>query len=327
MLIENVVSDVYSGYDDETLSQLAKSGEEGVSKLFSAWSAEANGLGVAFRTVTRLPKSFPLVFFSDHGVQSNVMLLDYESDNVYRNFVTWNPLKSFFYRPKREKQLKIVNLPHPFPMYWRRMKIKRPDHAKGTLVFLHHSTPSEDISTFFSVSYLDELIALPAIYHPIVLCLHRNDILKGEHEKIRQVCNFPILTMGFAGNDEFCDRFYNTLSHFRFATSTVEMSALYYCVDFGVPFFLYGSSEQSDPVHHIDKCINGAVMDLFSGPYTELNHSQIHFVNMMLGRIDRLDSLRLTAFVWSRFLSIYFIRLVLREIALSCFKFLHLRPR
>ena len=307
--------DVYTGFDDITLEILAKGSQPaGVAPTFSSWSAEANGLGEAFRYVTKLPVTFPLAFFSDHGVGSHCILGEYEKDNVFRSFVTWNPAKCFFNKKNGKRFAKIIHMPHPFPLFWRMANVVRRKNATGTIVFLNHSTPELEYGEFVADSYVEELRALPQEYHPIVLCLHRNDILNGEHRKLRTMCDFPIITMGHAGYDGFCKRFYDTLAQFKFASSTIEMSTLFYCVDFGMPYFIYGTFERHESHHQIDQVAASFVRQLFAGPTNVLTDCQRDYVDMMLGKRNSFDRLRLSVFVWSRFISFSFCRLIIRQL-------------
>jgi hypothetical protein len=311
------LTDIYSGFDDSTLEFLASKKSKQSLVAFSSWSAEANGLGETFRYVSKLPNGFPLVFFSDHGVGSHVVLAEYEYDNLYRTFVTWNPIKRYFNRSMGQRCANIVQMPHPFPIYWRMKGKVRSPCPRGTVVFLNHSTPEYIISEFFSRSYLADLLSLPEECHPIVLCLHSNDVLNGEHIRIREICDLPMITMGFPGDPGFCDRFYDTVSNFRYASSPIEMSTLFYCVDFGIPYFICGSHEVHTDANTIDRCTKNLVTELFSEIHSGVTESQRDFVDMMLGKRNRCDRWRLLLFVWTRLFSLSFFRLVCRDLYLK----------
>lgn len=307
----------FLGQSDDQIFELCRS-FDGRSAPLSSWTAEANWQGNATRFVSKLPSGLPLVYACDHGVQLNTELHDYEVNHNFRAFCTWNTFKFVSAQNSNRHNLKVFHIANPFALYWRCRGFKRQKNTKGTIVFLSHSGSGESYEQLLTKQYRDELKLLPAKFHPIVLCIHRNDVLNGCLTQVREICDFPVVTMGWAGRSDFGDRFYNTVSHFSYASSTDEMSALYYCVDFGIPFFLYGSrpilatSVNSERQSSLCYGLKHTLDLLFRGFFDEITPEQKHFCELVIGKSTRLDHVKFVTFVWIRLLSFSSIRRLVR---------------
>ncbi|MCG9067877.1 hypothetical protein [Laribacter hongkongensis] len=126
----------------------------------------------------------------------------------------------------------------PFVYYRKHNNIATSDKATGTIAFPAHSTPSIDDLTGYVV-YMESLKSLPQKFHPITVCLHMHDINKGLHIAFLEA-GFNVETAGNSSNQEFNANFYSIISRFKYATSNVAGSYLYYTIELGIPFFLHG---------------------------------------------------------------------------------------
>lgn len=141
------------------------------------------------------------------------------------------------YKPKPiTKPMYIVG--SIFPRY-RRFKniVQRPD-AKGSLVFISHSTPSTKINSDWK-KLIEQYRQLPERYHPLTFSIYYRDYLLGVHELFIEE-GFDVVTAGHIADDTFVDTFYDTMSRFKYVIGNDTGSNLYYAVEMGIPFFFHG---------------------------------------------------------------------------------------
>jgi hypothetical protein len=306
----------FIGQSDDHILELCKADIEGYSLPLSSWTAEANWQGYATRYVANMPHWLPLAYVSDHGVQCDTELHDYESNHNFGVFCTWSHFKYVALKQSKGLKLGVKLLSNPMTLYWRKKGFSRKQNSKGTIVFLSHSGIGESYLEIMTSQYADELARLPEQYHPIVLCVHRNDVLNGCLSVLRKY-KFPVITLGWAGSPEFGDRFYNTISCFSYATSTAEMSAMYYCIDFGIPFFLLGSSPElisnsNERQSAIGIGLQKTVDLLFRKLNENITSEQQQFCDLVIGKSGRWDRLAFVIFVWGRILSTANLRRAIR---------------
>ena len=182
--------------------------------------------------------------------------------------------------------------------------------AKGTIVFPAHTTPSiDDISDV--ENYIQQLFELPEEFQPISVCLHMHDINKGRHHIFKKH-KIPIYTAGSNLDDRFAERFYDIIKNFRYATSNMVGSYLYYCIEMGIPFSIYGNKQvfinQLDP--NIPKGLYDPyaefqrfrqVHDMFSGIFTNISPAQKEYVEISLGLRDGISRGKMAWVLYSSF--------------------------
>lgn len=141
-----------------------------------------------------------------------------------------------------------------FPRYRRSQGIvPRPD-AKGSLVFISHSTPSAKINSDWS-KLIEAYRQLPEQYHPLTFSIYYRDYLLGVHEYFIQE-GFDVVTSGHIADPNFVDNFYETMSQFSYVMGNDIGSNLYYAVEMGIPFLLHGPQgeyEVTNYEHGLDK--------------------------------------------------------------------------
>lgn len=225
-----------------------------ISRL-SYWTAEVYGFGKHMRKYGYYPKWLPLCVYTDHSPGNR--------DTEFPHEVTSTAPVQFYHSPERVARWRKTSkkpcycLYSPYVFYRESQKIEKSKDAKGTLAFPAHTTDAlEDASNISE--YIEQLKKLPAEFQPVSICLHASDIKKGAH-KIYLSEGFDVYTAGHPFNDEFVERFYSIIRVFKYSTSNLGGSYLYYCVEMGIPFFLYGNEP---------KFINKADPNIEKGEYT-----------------------------------------------------------
>ncbi len=203
------------------------------------WPPEIYSFGRHIRDYAGYPAYLPLHVYTDHGA------------GMYYNGIPPHELNSgaycqFYHSPENVRAFrKLSNRPcytmlSPFVHYRRKNGIAPAPDAHGTLAFHAHSTPNLSAEMDLRI-YMDMLRSLPDRCQPVGVMLHMHDVEKGVHS-IYIKNGFPVYTAGNVADYRFAERFYEVLRHFRYATSSVPGSYMYYAVEMGVPFFLYGNS-------------------------------------------------------------------------------------
>ena len=112
------------------------------------------------------------------------------------------------------------------------------DSARGTLAFPAHSTIQVELRCDWD-GYAESLLALPARYQPVEVCLYYREVLNGASRPFLRR-GITVHCAGHHCDDAFPLNFYRILRNFRFSTSNSVGSFAYYSVDLGIPFFIFG---------------------------------------------------------------------------------------
>lgn len=228
----------YQGYSEEKLLNLCdeKLAYRGQCE-WRFWTSEVYSYGRHLRKFAYYPSFLPLYVYSDHGADGDNKIYDHEliADAPYFFFHNPDKIKNF-----KKKSDKPVNcLLSPFVFYRRDKKIEQLSTAKGTLAFPAHSIP--DINEVSSIEdYIKSLKELPEEFQPVCVSLHMHDINKGQH-KVFLEHGIPVYTSGNAFDQRFAERFYDILKNFKYTTSNIIGSNVFYSIEMGIPFFLRGA--------------------------------------------------------------------------------------
>ncbi len=230
---------IYLGYSDEELER--KVSNEGCNPglgHWQYWTSELYSVGRLYRELAFYPEIFPLFVYSDHGIHPTSELAKHEIDNESEVHFTFNP--------ERIKKNTIVNkqiylISHPWVAYRKKKEYKPSFSAKGTLVFVSHSTTAVEWIEKDRDGYFSDLKNLPEKFKPLVLCMHMHDINKKHHLEYRKY-GLPIVTCGNTSSINFVDEFYKLTTQFKYASSNTAGSQLYYCIEMGMPYFLFGDT-------------------------------------------------------------------------------------
>lgn len=231
---------VDTGFSDDQLDELVQKpvrSRREAPWLF--WTTELYSIGKCLREWLSWPTWLPIPLYSDHGVGTRGALFPHEQNNPARYHLVWDSDRFNYGGLFTSKRL--LKIPYPWIPYRHKMGYQpRPDRH-GTLVFFPHSTQAVAPEPGYYEAFLQELNDLPDAYHPVVICLHIHDVDKGLHQQLRPH-GFPIVTAGNSHNPLFVDRFYSLISHFEYATSPLAGSDLYHCYEFGIRYFIYGTT-------------------------------------------------------------------------------------
>jgi hypothetical protein len=215
--------------------------DKGLAPWFK-WESENSSFGLCFRLFGFYPKFLPLFINSDHGVHWESKI--WPNEKFSSPFITWNYRKFLNFN---KLKVEAYYLKHPWIFYKENIFFKKKKKInslkKGTIVFFPHSNTSTKPNFNNLNNYFKLLKNLPEKYKPISLMLFHLDISRELHVKLRKF-GFNIVTAGHSSSVNFVKRFYDLISLFKYATSPMSEesipSALFYCVDFRLPYFFLG---------------------------------------------------------------------------------------
>lgn len=277
------------------------------------WTAEIYGFGKYIRRYGYYPSFLPLAIYNNHGIEfidakpykhelaSDAPVMFYQS----QDFV--NIWKKFSKKP-------CYVIYSPFIFYRKKNNIQISDNASGTISFYSHSTDAVD-NILDPELYIKQLLNLPKEFQPVSVCLHPTDVKKGIYKYFFKY-NIPVYTAG-GGGRLFTERFYNILKNFSFATSNSVGSYLFYAVEMGIPFSIYGDRpkdfnindenielgehdpyEESPGYRHI--------YDLFNGLNTKITAEQKITVENNLGIYDGVSRCKMAMILYSALFKWFF---------------------
>jgi hypothetical protein len=274
----------YKGYSEAKLIELSND----QTLPYILW--ESYSFGKLIREYGFYPRLLPINIYHQHGAGRNLEKFPYSHElesNAYCMFVN-NQADVKMYN---DAGMNCEVMLHPFIYYRRSRKIEKSPDAKGTIVFPSHITLDIDDLSDISL-YIKQLRELPEIYKPLSVCLCWVDIIENRH-KIWIENGFPVYTVGHAYHENFVERFYELIRHFKFMTSNSIGSQTYYAVEMGITFFLHGPEpkyfNKSDPgvpkgvmdLHQYDNY--NKIYSLFTKLTTEISHEQKKLVLDGLG--------------------------------------------
>ncbi len=240
--IEGKVKNAHFGFSEELLEELCARPRRNKLGLapWVTWESENSSFGKTFRVWARFPRWLPLFVVSDHGVHWESRCWENEVNSNLPNFFTWNYKKSL--KMQVEFKGKSHHVPHPWVFYRRKFIGDPPPVRSGTIVFFPHSNSTTSPRFEDFEGYMSGLKSLPSRFQPIVICLMSHDVEKGLHKKLASF-GLPIVSAGNSSSTDFVDYFYKILFQFKFATSPASTpvgSHVYYALEAGIPFFLFG---------------------------------------------------------------------------------------
>jgi hypothetical protein len=270
------------------------------------WTTTVYSLGKHLREYGYYPSWLPLCVYSDHGLRSSYTPFKHELESDAPTQLCHSPTTKHEWEKHSSKPCYVMT--SPFVCYRRKNHIRKSESAVGTISFPAHSTPSIDDVSDVEL-YIKQLLELPEEFKPVSVCLHMHDINKGQHHFFEKY-NIPVLTAGNTFDERFAERFYEIIKKFRYATSNMVGSYLYYCVEMGIPFSIYGNKQifinRKDP--NITKGLYDPykeferfkyVYDLFSGLNTSISSEQKDYVEGSLGLKGGLSRSRMSIVLYT----------------------------
>lgn len=252
-------------------------------------------LNKIIRLLTGFPADMPLPCRYEHGHTP----FDDKPINDLRTkkrlMLVYNKRRLAVWQKYSKKKALIIG--SPFVQYRRLMKIERVAQPQGTIAFPFHSAASVE-GVFDRQEYCRSLKELPSEFHPIKVCVHEHDVHRG-YDSIFRDNGFEVVTAGVRESEQFVDNFYELLRQCKYATSNAFGSYIFYAVEMGVPFFIYGPEAYS--IHRTkrgdtelqsikDHEYGRYIEELFSTyPDVELTQQQIDAVIEEVGVNDAVD--------------------------------------
>ncbi len=236
--LDNSISFFTNGFSDSELENLC-SLKKIIKSPIMFWSTELYGFGKCYREWLGVSKFFPIPFYGDHGVDLTGKLHPHEINNKSKYYLTFS--KARYENIDNHKFKKLLYIQNPWITYRKQKKIELKKNRNGTLIFFAHTNVDIDFENDNFDLYFNQISILDKDFGPFVICLHKTDINKGLHKKLRKF-GYPIITAGDTLDPNFVDRFYDIIINFKQATSNKIGSYIFYCTEIQLPFFLYGKS-------------------------------------------------------------------------------------
>lgn len=259
----------------------------------------------------RFPKFLPGSFYSEHGWTPYEYHSPSNLDTEQKLFLVFSNRRVAEW--KKNNNIPVVNVGSPFVHFRHMNKIEQDPHAKGTVAFSAHSGTVR-IAEFDYESYGNALKSLPEEFHPITICMHFDDIKHGRDKRFKNF-DFKIVTAGDRNDKNFVLNFYSILRQAKYTTSNSIGSNVFYAIEMGIPFFIYGEPAvilNPDPTvetlaperEFINDTQYGKVCyNLFdTGPITYFTKAQLEFVEEELGINDCISPERLNRVLWGNFI-------------------------
>ena len=208
------------------------------------WPNGVYSFGKCLREFCNWPTFLPIPLYLDHGSFVGLYLDHHEVENRARHHLTWYKPKYIEKTNKRYKDKKIVYITSPQILYKRANNIHLKSQAKGTLLFIPHTSGDVEWASDKKVwmtqisDWVEKVIYEVCPEPPVVLCFHQTDIKQGYHISLKQ--KFPIVTAGNSQSEFFIDRFYYLISHFKNSISNAVGTDLLLCHELGLNHTIFG---------------------------------------------------------------------------------------
>jgi hypothetical protein len=193
------------------------------------------------RLVTGFPEDKPLPCRYEHGHTPSDDKPVNDLKSAKRLMLVFNKRRLKIWQKYSTK--KAVIFGSPFVRYRRMKGIQQAADAHGTVAFPSHSIARME-SIFDRNEYCKKLKELAPEFHPVRVCVHEHDILRGL-DGVYADSGFEVVNAGPREDPQFVDRFYGILRNCKYATSNAFGSYLFYSVEMGIPFFIYGPEPYS----------------------------------------------------------------------------------
>ena len=134
---------------------------------------------------------------------------------------------------------------------------------------------------------LDARVKLFNSFKPFVFSLHMHDVNVENIKKLRNL-KIPIISQGNTINSDFVDNFYANISNFMYSTSPDIGTHTWLCEDFGVNFFVFGSSKNQKNYREIYPPYKN-LETIFSLENVENKKIKEEYLDIFLGRNSDMD--------------------------------------
>lgn len=258
------------------------------------WSSEIYGRGTTYRRMFHIPKFVPLLFTSDHGVAFDSFVDPFIVNNrkKFRLHITNNPIVMEVL-PSRPSRM-VFTLPtiHPWIYQKNKLDIRKLDCSRGTIFFPCHYAGGIDVVGIDDESSIKYLQSLSDKYSPITICFYYADMVGDRPAKFEEA-GFKVITLGDPFRKDYFEEFYKMASSRNFAISEDWTSAVFYCVDLGLPtqviprgIRVFDSFSKKELIGNEDPYfsrISRKANQLFSDAPKYISDEQLQFVRRYLG--------------------------------------------
>ena len=224
--------DPHAGFTADLLEQLTTVKER--EPWSSPWlyaPTEIYSFGRCYRDWTGWPRWLPIPVYGDHGVVLEPGLDPHEAQNTARVHLTFSVHKAAANADHPDRRVLLVQ--NPWVTHRHALGIEPAVDRRGTLFFVSHSVPGLGFHELESDA-IPELLATTGGAGPLVVILHRHDIVKGLHRDLI-AAGIPVVTAGNTTSPLFVDRFYAIVTRFAAALTDSISSHVPYCEELGVP--------------------------------------------------------------------------------------------
>ncbi len=268
-------------------------------------------LGYWLKDYGYYPKNWPLYTYMDHGVALYDKIPPHEINNNAPIIFKFSVRQTEAYKKASKKP--ALTLLNPTIHCRQKNKISVSPSASGTLFFPAHTTELIDDNTAWD-TFIDNLENVPEQFKPLHICLHPTDVRKGL-DKIFENRGYPVFCAGSAYEDNFAENFYNILKNYRHTMSNLLGSYVFYSVEMGIPFSLYGEEPKFDNKgdNNIEKGAYTSyklqptyqrAVEMFTGFHEVITKQQQDFVTFELGKnnsISRMHASMLLYKAWFQY--------------------------
>ena len=257
-----------------------------------------------------LPAWFPLAYLAllEHGIaiQNDVLrgkLVDAKNEII---LVDTQSRQKLLQDQKREAYVLGPLFVHARKMY----EIEAKPNAKGTLVFPIHASHTNTVHFDWEL-YARSLLELPEAYHPFTACVYWMDVIKERHKAFEKY-GIKVVTNGHIYDPNFVFNCLKYISEHKYCTGNELVSSMFYAVEMGIPFFLFGNdqglvSEVFDHRKKVDRHPNAKrLKKAFTKTKEELNQTlqisktEKDLVDFYLDKASWMEPEKIRNIIWRR---------------------------
>jgi hypothetical protein len=195
------------------------------------------GMDTLLRDLVGIPSWVPLDIHLDHGLIIDQTKPDQYLAKTKAALILVDTIIRKKMVPEKDNVHVLGSL---FMRYRRKYNFKYSPSASGTIVFPSHSSHHLDLEVNWR-EYAKQLKSLSEEFQPVTVCIYWIDVMKGEHKYFEEE-GLEVITNGHMFDPNYAYNFYSNLSRFKYATGNEPGSFLFYALEMGMPFFLFGPS-------------------------------------------------------------------------------------
>ena len=220
------------------------------------WTSGIYSLGMAFRTLLKIPRWIPLDFMSDHGVtftRNDYVLESMRSAEHPPVYLSWfeGQVRRAQAGHGGESVVDVYGCPHPWTSVMNNFSSVQ-HGSDGCLGFVPHSVLGGIPNVSSMRALVDSWSELPNSLRPTALCVSSHELVPEVLDELERY-HLPLFTVGNPNSRMFLERFVRLRCRFKYSTSPLLGSEAFYSTDLGVKHFLYGEwGTEASPALGVD---------------------------------------------------------------------------